>query len=179
MESGIINNNTANGTGGGGVKVSSGGSFNMSGDAKISGNTANMYGGGVEVSEGSFDMSGGAEISGNIANQSGGGVYVGGCISASFTMSGGTISGNIADDTTGYGTGGGVYVAGATTVFDKTGGIIYGGPGGPPNNTALGGSTKGHAVYSNITPASYRDIDLSAADDISVDNGVYAGPWGI
>ena len=69
----------------------------MSGSAVISRNTADGYGGGVDVNNGSFTMSGGS-ITGNTttgddANFCGGGgvdVYNGG----SFTMSGGSITGN-------------------------------------------------------------------------------------
>ena len=60
---------------GGGVHVSSGGSFTMKG-GKITGNNTGYYGGGVHVSSGgSFIMKGG-EITGNNAVRGGGGVYV-------------------------------------------------------------------------------------------------------
>jgi hypothetical protein len=71
-------------------------------------------GGGVYVSGGTFTMSGGT-ISGNSANY-GGGVYADG---GTFTMSGGTINGNTA---TNYG--GGVYMDGGT--FTMSGGTISG-----------------------------------------------------
>ena len=57
--------------------------------------------GGVAVYGGSFTMNGGT-ISGNMASNNGGGVYVG---VATFTMEVGTISGNTASDS---GAGGGV-----------------------------------------------------------------------
>jgi hypothetical protein len=85
----------------GGVEVTSGGAFTMSGGT-ISGNTTSL-GGGVWVKDGgTFTMSGG-EISGNTA-VSGGGAHIDGI--GTFTMSGGTISGNTAQ------AGGGVFVDG-------------------------------------------------------------------
>jgi hypothetical protein len=73
-------------------------------------------GGGVNVSEkGTFTMSGGT-ISGN-KNQWGGGVHI---LSGTFTMSGGTISGNTATEA-----GGGVYVNSGGT-FVMSGGTIAG-----------------------------------------------------
>jgi len=75
-------------------------------------------------------MSAGAVISNNTAERSGGGVYVGvsSTTSVSFTMNGGTITGNTAKGpvvTTGatYG-GGGVAVAAAGSTFTMTGGTI-------------------------------------------------------
>ena len=98
LNSGTISGNTANR--GGGVCVT-GGAFNMSGSAKISGNSATQYGGGVYMDGGTFTMSGSAAITGNTAKL-GGGVYAGLGI---FTMSGSAkITGNSA---TQYG--GGIY----------------------------------------------------------------------
>ena len=93
MSGGKVTGNSA--TEGGGVRLDKG-TFNMSGSAVISRNTADGYGGGVDVNNGS-SMSGGS-ITGNTttgddANFCGGGgvdVYNGG----SFTMSGGSITGN-------------------------------------------------------------------------------------
>jgi uncharacterized repeat protein (TIGR02543 family) len=86
--------------------------------AKITGNIASGYGGGVYV-YGSFDMEGGS-ISGNSVSSGdgGGGVYVGG---GSFDMSGGSISGNSVSSG-GDGYGGGVYVHEGS--FDMSGGSI-------------------------------------------------------
>ena len=86
------------GASGGGVCISEG-TFTMSGDAVISGNTASSSssssGGGVYIHKGTFTMSGGAVISGNSASSSssssGGGVYV--STDGIFTMEGGTIGG--------------------------------------------------------------------------------------
>ena len=121
MSGGKISSNTADD--GGGVYMF-GGTFTMSDNAAISGNTADYGGGGVYVSVGStFEMSGGT-ISGNAASGStapspsssgcGGGVYLQG---GTFTMSGGKISSNTAD----YG-GGGVFMFPGT--FKMSGGKI-------------------------------------------------------
>ncbi len=75
---------------GGGLSVTAGSTFNMTGGT-ISGNHAKC-GCGVNV-EGIFNMSGGT-ISGNNSTDCGGGVYV--VSTGGFTMSGGTITGNTA-----------------------------------------------------------------------------------
>lgn len=133
MYGGEIRNNTAPGTGdGGGVFVNYNGTFNMSDDSSITGNTA-FRGGGVCVERnsvgsnnykpGNFAMSSGA-VGGattDDANQAeyGGGVYVAGA----FTLTGGSITGNKTN-----GNGGGVYVnadstftvSGAPKITDNT-----------------------------------------------------------
>lgn len=93
-----------------------GGTLIMNAGSSITGNAAagsNLYGSGVNLSRGTFTMNGGT-ISGNAVTKGGGGVYVGG---GTFTMNGGAISDNSADS------GGGVYVGGGT--FTMTGGTIY------------------------------------------------------
>ena len=88
---------------GGGVYLSSYSAFSMSDHAAISGNSAAATGGGVFVSSGSITMSSDAVISGNSAGKNGGGIYI--SYPGTFTMENGTISGNSADKN-----GGGVYV---------------------------------------------------------------------
>jgi uncharacterized repeat protein (TIGR02543 family) len=94
-----------------------------------------MVSGRVSVSGGTFTMSGGT-ISGNKGSTDGGGVSVG---SGTFMMSGGTINGNtISNNENG---GGGVYVGSGT--FTMSGGTISG-------NTASGGNghgARGGGVY--------------------------------
>ena len=126
MYGGTITQNTAEY--GGGVGVTGGNSkFNMYGGT-ISGNKATK-GGGVYVSAGAtFTMNGNASVTGNNATGStgkdnmgtGGGVYVS---DGTFTMNGGTISGNTADLTDG---GVGVYTttASTTATFTMNGGEI-------------------------------------------------------
>ncbi len=96
----------------GGVQVLSGGSFTMSGGS-IHGNTATSVGGGVYVAQGGRVTMTGGEIRNNTSNQ-GGGVYNAG----SFTMSGGSITGNAAPPACG-----GVYNTGD---FTLDGGAISG-----------------------------------------------------
>ena len=98
------------------------GTFKMTG-GEISGNTARRNGGGVAVVNGTFTMSGDAKISDNSARwdynsseHKGGGVFVG--ASGKFTMSGDTsISGNLARAgyTDSNAQGGGVYVSNGGT----------------------------------------------------------------
>ena len=111
---------------GGGVYVTTSnnkkGTFTMTGGV-ITGNTASRSGGGVAVNNGTFTMSGDAKISDNSARwdynsseHKGGGVFVG--ASGKFTMSGDTsISGNLARAgyTDSNAQGGGVYVSNGGT----------------------------------------------------------------
>jgi hypothetical protein len=108
------------------VNVFTGGRLVMNAGSAITGNTYHSsssgtgygFGGGVYVGGGTFTMRGGT-ISGNTA-YGGGGVYVGG---GTFTMSGGTISGNTATTTSSYSSyGGGVAVV--TGTFTMSGGTI-------------------------------------------------------
>ena len=123
----IIQGNEAAGiieyAGGGGVYVNGGGEFTMNDSAIIQKNNASTdetskaaAGGGVVVyGNCTFTMSGGI-ISGNSANN-GGGVYVDS--NGEFTMSGGTIKGNTATQN-----GGGVYVAGGTFTVSGSSPVI-------------------------------------------------------
>jgi hypothetical protein len=111
---------------GGGVHVTNGGTFIMSGGS-ISNNHAANCGGGVYVNNGTFTMSGGT-ISGNSAFGSstipyahGGGVYV---HRGTFTMTGGTIRRNSA--TTSYAYGGGVHINSGDATFRIVTGTVYG-----------------------------------------------------
>jgi len=123
MRGGLIANNTATEDSGGGVCIYSG-SFILSGEGVISGNTAAYSGGGVSVSSsGSFVMSGGT-ISDNTA-QYGGGTYNGGV----FKLLNGVIANNTAN------LGGGVYHF-CYKIFNFSGGEIS-------NNTA----TNGGGIY--------------------------------
>jgi hypothetical protein len=97
-------------------------------------------------------------------------------VSGNFTMSGGTISGNMASSS--YG--GGVYAYNNPT-FTKTGGAVYGDTdniasnGNATDNTATAATnpgTNGHAVfYQQGTSPNYtyyyRNEDLTGADNIS------------
>ena len=121
-----ITGNTASETYGGGVSVSSTGTFIMNGGT-ISNNTSGCgRGGGVFVaSSGSFTMNGGSitnnsSVTSNSpfseSSSRGGGVHV---EMGAFTMNGGTISGNTAKN------GGGVHI-GSSKSFTMNGGTISG-----------------------------------------------------
>ena len=114
--------------GGGGVYAKA--NFEMTGGT-ITGNNA-AYGGGVCVSKnGSFEMSGSSCITNNKADSYGGGVHIS-YASATFTMKGGSITGNNAYKSDYISTfGGGVCVGNGT--FTMTDGSITG------NNAAYGG----------------------------------------
>ena len=129
----------ASGVTGSGVKVESGGTFNMYG-GKITGNKAET-GGGVYVVDGTFTMNGGT-ISGNTANSTDGGVGVyttatSTTATATFTMNGGTISGNTATN------GGGVGVYGTGNAFATNGSAFIMNGGAISSNTA----NQGGGVY--------------------------------
>ena len=136
MYGGSITGNRATGDGGGVYKSGSNSSFNMYGGS-ITGNTANSYGGGVCVSKnGSFEMSGSSCITNNKADSYGGGVHIS-YASATFTMKGGSITGNNAYKSDYISTfGGGVCVgsgiftvSGEVTVTDNTKGGTKGADG--------------------------------------------------
>ena len=121
MSGGAISGNVAdkNSSGGGVYLNGNGGSFDMFGNAKITDNATNRFGGGVNVTgdgngKASFTMSGNAQITGNMCFGSacgGAGVYVSG---GEFTMNdNAAISDNHSLEDRGYG--GGVFVSANTT----------------------------------------------------------------
>ena len=191
-----ITNNTAmdnnKGTGGG-VSVSTGGTFTMSGGT-ISGNTTDSADGGVCVAGGQFTMSGG-KITGNTAISYSGGVGVhnsatfimsGGTIGGTtegeankakygggvnvdqygtFTMSGGEISGNKATQK-----GGGVYVDGGT--FTMNDGTIG---GNKATNNEKTNTTYGGGVYVNGGTFTMNGKTTSVSNNTATNGGgVYA-----
>ena len=109
------------GSTGGGVYVDGGGTFTLTGGS-IAGNTANA-GGGVYVNKGgTFTMEGGSINNNKATSGSGGGVMV---FESSFTLSGGSITGNTTSGAT-YAHGGGVclyglfYLSGDPIIQDNT-----------------------------------------------------------
>jgi hypothetical protein len=116
MSGGEISDNSVTSYFGGGVRVGSNGSFTMTG-GKISKNSSDWHGGGVYASGNSFILEGGGKISSNTTVNHGGGVYV---YSGSFTMKGGEISGNSAGQL-----GAGVLV-GSAGGFTMEAGVISG-----------------------------------------------------
>jgi len=134
---GTVSGNTA--TNGGGVYVT-GGRFTMEGGA-VSSNILianNTKGGGVYVTNGTFNMTGGVIGGIGTGNRAydGGGVYVTGA-SSTFTISGGTVSGN-----NGIYGGGVNYSGTGASTFTMSGGVVSG------NNGTYGG---GMYVNVNIT----------------------------
>ena len=106
---------------GGGVYVAGGGTFTMTGGS-ISGNTADA-GGGVYVNKGgTFTMEDGSINNNNVTAGGGGGVMVN---EGSFTLSGGSITGNATNSKT-FGYGGGVclygtfYLSGDSIIQNNT-----------------------------------------------------------
>jgi len=121
-------------TGGGGVRVNSGGVFILN-DGEISGNSTAGSGGGVHIAGGRFYMHGG-EVSGNFTTgwdaAHGGGVHI--ANGGWFDMHDGTISSNAAEN------GGGVSVD-WNGIFRISNGLIYGNESAAPvglRNTVRG-----------------------------------------
>jgi len=101
-------------------------------------------------------------------------------VNGTFIMSGGEISGNTVGLYFYNSGGGGVYVSGGT--FTKTGGTIYGYTSGDANSNTVNKSDgiqdeRGHAVYLNNSPPSYRDT--TAGPTVNLDSKVAgaAGGW--
>ena len=172
MSGGEITGNTATNTGGGVYAARTGSKITMSGNARIADNEvtdSDGKGGGVYVGTAvTFTMDGGS-ITGNKASSgNGGGVYVNG----TFNMSGGTIENNTATVYSGeaYGDGGGVYVNGGT--FTMTG-------GGITNNTATSrfgggvcvGENAAFTVSGNV--AVTENLSSGAANDVYLFSGKY------
>ena len=151
------------------VTVNSGGSLRMNNGSAVTGNTvtsANGYGGGVYVNGGTFTMSGGT-VSGNTSSSSGGGgVYV---ASGTFTMSSGAVSGNTANR------GGGVYMAGGTfTMSDGTvsGNTVTSGANGYGYG---GGVHVGSGTFTMSGGTVSGNTVTSGTNGYSYGGGVYAG----
>jgi parallel beta-helix repeat protein len=154
------------------ITVNLGGNLVLKDGGAISGNTTSSsysYGGGVAVnSSGTFTMSGGT-ISGNtVSDSSGGGVYVNS--SGTFTMSGGAISGNTAS----YG--GGVFVSSSGTFTKQAGGIIYGSNATSALKNTAYSDYYGHAVYANSS-SKRRDTTVGVGATLDSTKSGAAGGW--
>ncbi len=118
---GVLTGGSDSARNGGGVYVAGGGTFTMTGGS-IAGNTANA-GGGVYVDEGgTFTMEDGSINNNQVTSGGGGGVMVN---KGSFTLSGGSITGNTTNsDTFGYGGGvclyGTFYLSGDSIIQNNT-----------------------------------------------------------
>ena len=153
---------------GAGVYVATGSTFNMYG-GKITGNTGYSAGGGVYVDytdsdkwRAVFNMSGG-EISGNTSSSSGGGVYVNG---GSFTMSGGSITSNVAG-TSVSSSGGGVYLGD----YKDNVGATYPGTFTVSGKVSITGNTKSGAA-SNVYLPTGKTITVEGTLDVASKIGI-------
>jgi len=180
--SSISYNNAPNG---GGVAITSASANNlphltMSGDATISGNTATTSGGGVNIlttSGGRFHMESGS-ITGNFANgtaatQGGGGVAIAigtAAVNSVFTMSGGNISGNTAQN------GGGVLLAAAGARFIMDGGTIGGTAPGSVNTAHVNG---GGVVLAANSARFYMETGANIVGNIANGTGAAQGGGGV
>ncbi len=165
MYDGEISGNTAQGEGGG-ILLADNSTFIMT-DGNISKNAGGdtNYGGGICVSYGStFTMKGG-DVTGNKSGK-GGGVYVLEAETAygknTFHMDGGTITGNTAT-TTGYQSGGGVYVP-ADGIFTMSGAVKITGNTykGAENNVYLFDNNE-NLVPLTITGALDKDASIGVS----------------
>jgi hypothetical protein len=157
-----ISGNAIGGYGGGVYFNSSTGTFTMSGGtiggtADGEGNTTSSDGGGVCVDMGDFEIEGSAKIIGNEAMRGGGVYFYSSTGTDTFTMSGGTISGNTATTN-----GGGVYVAAGT--FDLKGSAKISG-----NEASSGGGV----FMNNGTFTMIGATDISGNSASSWGGGVY------
>jgi len=153
---------------------------------KISGNTGGgVCVGGVGIGRLSdFTMNGG-EIYGNTVTSSsskgGGGVYIN---EGGFSMNGGEIYGNSISSPSSYG--GGVYVTCrgvffGSTLFNKTGGTIYGYTAGDSKSNVVKDSNviqnnRGHAVYIDNSTSSFikrKETTAGPLNNLSYDSGSY------
>lgn len=141
MSAGRIVGNTCDGDHGGGVVVRTGARFTLSGTAQIGGSNPgeankagnpNYAGGGVFVDGATFTMLGGS-IMGNAANDGGGVLIRQNSGTATFTLRGGFITGNTG------GNGGGVRVDNGT--FNMQGGSITGNMANAGGGVNMGGGT--------------------------------------
>jgi hypothetical protein len=110
-------------------------------------------------------------ISDNISSSDGGGVFA-----SSFTMSGGTISGNTTATIHSNNRGGGVYIGGTFT--KQVGGVIYGSneSNNALRNVAFGG--EGHAVYvGGSSPAKKRNTTAGTGVAMDSTKGGPTGGW--
>ena len=153
---------------GAGVYVATGSTFNMYG-GKITGNTGYSAGGGVYVDYthsdkwcAVFNMSGG-EISSNTSSSSGGGVYVNG---GSFTMSGGSITNNVAG-TSVSSSGGGVYLGDYKDIV----GVTYPGTFTVSGKVNITGNTKSGAA-SNVYLPTGKTITVEGTLDAASKIGI-------
>jgi hypothetical protein len=140
--------NTSTANYGGGVYIGTGSGLEMRAGSKIRDNhNTDGRGGGVYNNGGTLTMNAGSEIYDNQA-QTGGGVYQ--TADSVFVLGGGRIYDNISEEN-----GGGVYVAGAGTFFEMSGGEIFGNSGIHGCGVYLAGNAygvmSGGRIYNHVT----------------------------
>jgi uncharacterized repeat protein (TIGR02543 family) len=168
LKSGKITGNTNTDSNGGGVKLRGTGTvFTMSG-GEITGNSASG-GGGVDIgSSATFTLSGGT-ISGNTAERGGGIRLAGGGYGkeAYFYMTGGVIKSNTATAPSSDYPGGGGVALYSSTVFSKTGGIIYGSDATDADKNRVVNSNSGSAITTRGSAVVHHiDNVIGDIDDI-------------
>lgn len=179
MSGGAISGNVAdkNSSGGGVYLFGNGGSFDMSGNAKITDNATNRFGGGVNVTgdvngKASFTMSGNAQITGNMCFGSdcgGAGVYASG---GEFTMNdNAAISDNHSQSE--RGSGGGVFVS-KTATFTMNDNATISGNAAYITSTSSGKKNSGGGVQ--VYGGTFNMNGGSISDNMAENGaGVYVG----
>jgi hypothetical protein len=125
---------------------------------------AGRTGRGVSVTfGGTFIMQDGVEIRGFTY-----GYGAGVASSGTFRMEGGVIAGNTATANSDGGGGVDILHYSGGSVFEKTGGIIYGSDGGVNANTAAAGDGWGHAVLVYDTDEIYPYRDTTVEENLSI-----------
>lgn len=116
---------TGNIAGGGGGVYAGGNELTIKGEVTITGNSAKGNGGGIHVGDGTVTMQDDVAIGQNSATGNGGGIYL--TSSYTFTMAGGSITGNRAggEDSEGTPSGMGGGVANKNGTFQMTGGKLH------------------------------------------------------
>jgi len=128
-------------------------------------NKALSDGGGVYVQNGSFTMEGGT-ISGNMSAVNGGGVYM---MGGTFTQDGSPISANTA-----AGNGGGVYVDNAVSTYEMKNGAVIGGDALAYGNKA----TNGGGMYINSGSLTIEDGTVGYNEAVADGGGAFVSSNG-
>ena len=141
----IMNNNDSSSNGGGGAVFVQGGTFTMSGGI-LKDNTSSTFGGAVRMPSGTCTITGGS-ITGNTAGNKGGGVSVGG---GTFELLGGSISNNSANQGSGVQVTSSTFKMGGSVVVSLNNDVyLY-------NQTiTVTSSLTGSTTVARITPDSY------------------------
>ena len=143
---------------------------------------------------GTLVMNTGSQVIGNTATSDGGGIRVEG---GTFTMNGGTISGNTVSSVTGSASGGGVYITAGTTQTGGTGSGTFTMNGGTISNNTIssvtstahgggvyidsgtftmnGGTISGNTATASVSTASGGGVYLAYGRTLVMNNGAISG----